>query len=227
MNFLYPQIALALLLTYAGFEGFPSRGFYSLLRIITFLLCGLIAYQNYQKKDYKWAWTFGVIALFFNPVFKLDFRRSEWETIDQVSAIILGIYTYLQYKNIKKIKNIPTLEETIIDLFKRDAESISKGIIPEKNLTPFDDIKREIILLGYHRDFYNMSDSLQKECKEHFESEIFKIKRLDVPELENLLKNRKLFRDDLAELEKTVRKDGFYRIVPPIYITEEEKNSLK
>ncbi len=225
MSFLYPQIALVIFLFYAGIEGFEEYGLYTLLRIFTFLICGFLAYQNHQSENPKWIWIFGIIAIIFNPIIKIKFDRDTWETVDIFVASLLLFYTFLQYKKTKKRTAIPTLEETIIDLFKRDAESISKGIIPEKNLTPFDDIKREIVLLGYHRDFHSLPLEIQKANKAHFDEQIYNIKRLNVDELEKILSLRKTSHNDLAGLEIEVRYNRpLYRIVPPLFMSYRTEN---
>jgi len=63
-------------------------GYYQLLR---WVVCGIGAYSAYlaygQKKK-VWMWTFGVIALIFNPIFKFYFDKATWQGINVVAGIV-------------------------------------------------------------------------------------------------------------------------------------------
>lgn len=68
-------------------------GYYTLLR---FIVCGAAAYVAYLSYECKtvWAmWTFGIMAVLFNPIMKIYLGRELWLLVDVVAAIlfIVGI----------------------------------------------------------------------------------------------------------------------------------------
>ena len=72
-------------------------GFYMLLR---FIVCGIAAYSayiSYQRREIGWTWTFGVIALLFNPLMPVYLGREIWALVDVAVAVILVV-------SVRKIK---------------------------------------------------------------------------------------------------------------------------
>lgn len=64
-------------------------GYYTLLRICAFSLFGLLAYNAHLNGGKTLPWLFGLMALVFNPLFKIHFSREVWAAIDVISAVIL------------------------------------------------------------------------------------------------------------------------------------------
>lgn len=110
------------------------------------------------------------------------------------------------------------IQDTIENLISEDLETIASGEIPEKRLIPHHAIKRDIILRAYDIDFHKLSDEVQTENYEDFQSKIYGIKRLDQYELDGIIELIKTERTDLQELERQVRfETKIYSIVEPIF----------
>jgi hypothetical protein len=63
-------------------------GYYQLLR---WAVCGIgiySVYLAYKQKKKAWIWTFGIIALVFNPIFRFHFGKAGWQVIDVMAGII-------------------------------------------------------------------------------------------------------------------------------------------
>lgn len=69
-------------------------GFYLFLR---WLVCGVAiaaAYEFHLVKKLSWVWGLGVLAVLFNPIFKVHFEKETWRVIDSLTGITLGIAGY-------------------------------------------------------------------------------------------------------------------------------------
>jgi hypothetical protein len=86
--FIIARIAAAIML-FLALGKFPY-GYYTLLR---FVICGTTAYGAYfastEQKKPAWAWTFGIIAVLFNPFIPIHLSRDIWAVIDIAVALLL------------------------------------------------------------------------------------------------------------------------------------------
>ena len=64
-------------------------GFYTLVRIITTVISGYLAYVYYSNSRKELALTFLIIAIIFQPLFKLGLGRDVWLVVDVAVAILL------------------------------------------------------------------------------------------------------------------------------------------
>lgn len=64
-------------------------GCYSLLRIAAMAVFAYMAYVCNQRKAMPLAFTFGALALLFQPFFKIALGRGLWNIIDVVVAVLL------------------------------------------------------------------------------------------------------------------------------------------
>jgi len=63
-------------------------GYYILLR---WICCGIFAYlavQAQKEEKENWVWTFGIIAVIYNPIFRIHLNRDLWSIIN---IITIGI----------------------------------------------------------------------------------------------------------------------------------------
>ncbi|MGA2914719.1 MAG: DUF6804 family protein [Sedimentisphaerales bacterium] len=84
--YLIPSIISAVMLLLA-LADWPY-GYYILLR---FVVCGsaaFVAYLGYFIKKQWVIWTFGIIALLFNPIIRIHLNRELWAFIDIAVAVI-------------------------------------------------------------------------------------------------------------------------------------------
>ena len=105
MFFVIVRIIVAIMLLAA--LGRHPYGYYTLLR---FVVCGVCAYSTYftiELKKIGWAWTFGIIAVLFNPIIPIYLDRETWAFIDIGVAIIFIISLFLlgKAKSIKDEEN--------------------------------------------------------------------------------------------------------------------------
>lgn len=86
--FIIARIAAAIMLFLA--LGRLPYGYYTLLR---FVVCGTTAYGAYlastEQKKPAWVWTFGIIAVLFNPFIPIHLTRDIWAVIDVAVALLL------------------------------------------------------------------------------------------------------------------------------------------
>jgi len=66
-------------------------GYYTLLRIVTCIAAGYIAYNAYEIDKIQWTWIFGIIAVLFNPIIPIYLDKELWVVIDFVAAVIFLI----------------------------------------------------------------------------------------------------------------------------------------
>src|SRR4030067_3836418 len=66
-----------------------SYGYYTLLRWVALLACGYCLMLAFSKKDTRWAWTFGVLGLLFNPIFPVSMDKNTWAIVDAITGIVL------------------------------------------------------------------------------------------------------------------------------------------
>lgn len=137
----------------------------------------------------------------------ISFRRKEMEERQKLKNVL----------NDKEEKS-NNIEKTIVSLIKSDMELLKQGKIPDKRLIPHHAIKKDIILCAYYKDFYQLSPEMQELNKDDFEKKIDIIKHMGWEDLDNLIEIMKVERDDLKEIESSVRaKKNCYSIVPPIF----------
>ncbi len=83
-------IISAILLFLAMIEGWPY-GFFTLLRLVVFGTTAYFSWLAYRSKRQTWTWSFGFIALVFNPLIPLHLGRDFWMAIDLLVAVFLII----------------------------------------------------------------------------------------------------------------------------------------
>ena len=66
-------------------------GFYQLVRFLSTLFFGLMAYRYYQERKEGLSYTFGALALLFQPFIKIVLGRTMWNIVDVIVAIGLII----------------------------------------------------------------------------------------------------------------------------------------
>jgi len=235
MNMHIPMFVTSLFLFYAAVEGFYSDGMYTLLRIFVCAMSAVTAFKYYEKKQQAMTWLFLVIAVLFNPFIEIHFYRDTWEIIDAITGVIFAVVAYAalqekkqmskvhgvfdrMYPNLDRSKIPAELVPTIANLMAHDMETLAKGEIPERRLFLADAIKRDIVLLGYHKDFYALPKEVQDANKEDFKQHIYTINRLSPDKLDKILTLRKKSHNDLEDLEKEVRKESMFdKHVPPLF----------
>ncbi|WP_038337167.1 DUF6804 family protein [Empedobacter falsenii] len=62
-------------------------GFYQLIRFIALIGFGVLAYQSYQKEKQTEFVIYLILAVLFQPIFKIYLGRTIWNIIDVVVAI--------------------------------------------------------------------------------------------------------------------------------------------
>lgn len=66
-------------------------GFYTLVRFLAMVGCGLLTYHAYGTGHNKMAITYGALALLFQPFVKLTLGRDVWVGVDIAVAVFLVI----------------------------------------------------------------------------------------------------------------------------------------
>ena len=66
-------------------------GYYQLLRWIVAVVSAYSAYLAYKHKDNTWTWTFGIIAVLFNPIIPFTFAKETWQVIDVATSVVIFV----------------------------------------------------------------------------------------------------------------------------------------
>jgi peptidoglycan/LPS O-acetylase OafA/YrhL len=85
MKHIYLVLAALMLLCLAPMP----YGYFQLVRFVAMVAFGMIAYHYYVIHKNIAAWVFGLLALLFQPIFKISLGRTIWNVIDVLVAILL------------------------------------------------------------------------------------------------------------------------------------------
>ena len=79
-------------------------GYYTLVRFIAMTIFAFLAFSYYDKenKPTPLVFTFGALALLFQPFFKIVLGRTLWNVVDIMVAILLVILWYIENDNKNK-----------------------------------------------------------------------------------------------------------------------------
>jgi hypothetical protein len=93
------RILASVLLFWAALSHHPSS-YYTLLRWVVFGAGAYSVYVAVAFNQISWAWCFGLIALFFNPLIPVWLNRATWVNIDVAAGVILilSIFTLRRTK---------------------------------------------------------------------------------------------------------------------------------
>lgn len=95
-------VSSALLLI--GIANLPI-GYYTFIRFTTSIAAGLYIYSNYEKGFDNWNIVFGVILLFFNPIFRVYLHdKAVWAVIDLVVGGLFAFKGYALWRKGSKIE---------------------------------------------------------------------------------------------------------------------------
>ncbi|MFH1968454.1 MAG: DUF6804 family protein [bacterium] len=72
--------------------------YYQFLRWVVLVIACYTAYVAYNKQKIGWAWTFGIMAVLFNPIFPFYLSRDTWQLIDVAVAIIFFVSFFNKHK---------------------------------------------------------------------------------------------------------------------------------
>ena len=68
-------------------------GYFQLVRFVAMVAFGLMAYQYYIRRKMAVATVFGVLALLFQPIYKIALGRTIWNVVDvAVAALLVGLF---------------------------------------------------------------------------------------------------------------------------------------
>ena len=81
-------IVAAAILFLALFDGW-QYGFFTILRFVVFTTTAYVAWMAYENQKEKWTWTFGFVAVLFNPFIPIYLDRETWVIIDFITGVFL------------------------------------------------------------------------------------------------------------------------------------------
>jgi hypothetical protein len=86
-----PPIWLGLALSGACVVAFADLpyGYYQLLRVAITGYAAWTAWQAFENNRTTWAWTFGFLAVLYNPLIKISLDREIWSVVNLVTATII------------------------------------------------------------------------------------------------------------------------------------------
>ena len=112
MNKIYLPLAAVLLLCLFSMP----YGYFQLVRFISTLAFGVMAFRYYQERKVWLAYTCGTLALLFQPFYKIALGRTVWNIVDVIVAIGLIVLFIYEWKkgNSKTVVNDNTPPINII-----------------------------------------------------------------------------------------------------------------
>ena len=84
---------LAVIILFGALANNPYS-YYQFLRWAIVIIAGYTAYIAYNKQKMGWAWTFGIMAILFNPILPFYLSKDTWQLIDVVSAVIFLVSVF-------------------------------------------------------------------------------------------------------------------------------------
>ena len=143
-------------------------GYFQLVRFVAMVVFGLMAYQYYCRNKAIAATTFGVLALLFQPIYKIALGRATWNVIDVVvAALLIGLFVLekqLEKKTAVNYQPLPPqdqikIEDNAIE-FKLDGKLSPKELVyvaskEDKTLSELFEKHPEVLegwgqMIGFH-----------------------------------------------------------------------------
>ena len=91
MRKLYIPLAALMLLCLAPMP----YGYFQLVRFLSTIAFGVMAYRYYLERKEALAYTFGVLALLFQPFYKIALGRMVWNVVDVIVAVgLVALFIY-------------------------------------------------------------------------------------------------------------------------------------
>lgn len=85
MRYLFVILAALLFLCLAPMP----YGYFQLIRFVSMVVFGVMAYDYAQRKQEGLMITFGALALLFQPFLKISLGRGLWNIVDVIVAVVL------------------------------------------------------------------------------------------------------------------------------------------
>jgi hypothetical protein len=82
------------MLVYAATETHPYS-YYTLLRWICCPVFAYSAFAAHEENRLPWVWIFGVLALLYNPLFRVHLDRSTWTGVNWATVAVLVVAAIL------------------------------------------------------------------------------------------------------------------------------------
>ena len=73
-------------------------GYFQLVRFLSTLVFGVMAFRYYQEQKEWLAYTCGTLALLFQPFYKIALGRTVWNVVDVIVAIGLIALFFYEWK---------------------------------------------------------------------------------------------------------------------------------
>ncbi len=94
MKYLYLILSLLLLLCLL------PMGYYMLVRFVSMVAFGVMAYRYYTQSKVALTVTFASLALLFQPFIKVALGRTIWNVVDVIVAILLMLLWMKERKDV-------------------------------------------------------------------------------------------------------------------------------
>jgi hypothetical protein len=103
-----PQTLAGVMLLWALKPDNPY-GYYILLR---WVCCGVFAYLAFQaleQEKQEWVWILGIIALIYNPIFRVHLNRELWSIINiaTIGVAVVSIFTLRKRQGTRETRDGP------------------------------------------------------------------------------------------------------------------------
>lgn len=123
-------------------------GYYAVLR---WVVCSAAAYSAYISSligRLPWAWFFGILALFFNPIIPVKLDRAAWANIDIAAAIALLVSIFFVRENLPRKGAAVMIKKQTQDKERKDTIKLRKTMDTNRLDTPLDRFDLRAIMLA-------------------------------------------------------------------------------
>lgn len=152
MKKVYPILAALMLLCLAPMP----YGYFQLVRFLSTLAFGLMAYRYYMERKEWLVYTCGTLALLFQPFYKIALGRAVWNIVDVIVAIGLLILFFYEWRKGDGKKEIKSTTPPI-NIIGEPVESNSFEFTLQGKLGP-----KELIYVASEED-KDLEDMLQNK----------------------------------------------------------------
>lgn len=91
----FKLVAIIILLVAIGDHQYS---YYQLVRWVTTISAGYLAYEYYSSQKTGWMWIFIAVAILFNPIVPFYLEKNTWHIFDFIGAVLFFVTIFIKNK---------------------------------------------------------------------------------------------------------------------------------
>lgn len=85
-------------------------GYYILLRWVCCAAFAFLAIQAFARNKTPWVWIFGVVAVVYNPIFRIHLTREIWSVVNVATILVAAVSVFALTRKTKDKDSNETAE---------------------------------------------------------------------------------------------------------------------